>query len=280
MRRGYIARLIGFFIISLIAGTWLAFAPMVNYDFYNQKVLFQPRKCKQYDQNVFGSRGREVSFVNKAGDRLSAIYFPAAHTNRKTILIHHGMANNLDVHAKGSEQLSNKLDAAVLSYDYSGFGKSQGKPSVRGLPDDAGAAYNFLVNELKVDPKTIVHYGLSLGTGPAIALAAEKPCAGLVLFAPYTSIKEAARDALPFLRLYPDWLIADSDMESRFNITKVRCPVLIIHGENDNTIRIHHGDEIYAAANQPKEYLRVPAGDHFDCGSEYNDKVEKFVGSL
>ncbi|MDX2104995.1 MAG: hypothetical protein SFY67_01205 [Candidatus Melainabacteria bacterium] len=59
-----------------------------------------------------------------------------------------------------------------------GFGKSEGSPTIRGMADDARAAYECLVQKLKIDPKRIVHFGISLGSGPAALIASEKTCGG------------------------------------------------------------------------------------------------------
>lgn len=274
---GYVLRLAAFSVCAFLFILYLAFAPMVNFKFFNEKVLFRPVKCTQLDPAIVG-RGREVSFMNKSGSRLSGVYYPPLHQGRKTVLMHHGIGNNLNT-LRGNQEFADIADVGLLTYDYSGFGKSEGSPTVRDLPDDARAAYDYLVNDLRIEPTSIVQYGGSLGSGPALVLAAEKPCAGLILFAPYTSIKAAARDAFPFLRWYPDWLVVDRDMESLTNIRNVHSPVLIIHGENDTTIPVHHGDQLYAAANSPKDYARVKGGTHFDCGHENDYKLLGFLAS-
>lgn len=278
----YVLRLTLFAMATFVAGIYLTFAPMVNYEFFTQKVLFKPAKCSQYDLAIFGSRGREVSFKNQEGQTLYGVYIPALKPGpgTKTILWHHGIANNMNQHAKGCAEFADKINAAVFAYDYSGFGKSTGKPSLGGLPRDARASFDFLVNELHIEPTSIVQYGVSMGTGPAVTMAAERPAAGLILFAPYTSIKNVAREALPFLKLYPDFLVVDHDMESLQNIRKVTCPVLIAHGQYDGTINVHHGDQMFAAANEPKQYLRCK-GAHFTCLMPgYDEAISKFMASL
>lgn len=276
--RKYCARLIAFFILSVFLGVYLVFSPTVNYDFYNNKVLFKQVKCTALDSSVLEG-GREVSFKNCNGIMLSGIFYPMG-AGKKTILIHHGMGYNMNFHAQHSAKLARKLNANVFVYDYAGFGKSAGKPTVRGLADDARAALDFVVHSLNVEPANIVHYGGSLGTGPATLIASEQPCAGLILFAPYASIKECARDILPFMRLYPDWLIVDRDLETRQNIARVKCPVLIIHGDKDSVIGVNHGAKVFAAANQPKQFLRVKEGGHF-CGGESTEPyIAQFVKSL
>lgn len=275
----YLAKLLLFFIATFVVAIYLAFSPMVNYRFFNEKVLFKPIKCDSLGPAALGKTGKEVSFKNKFGDKLCGIYFTALKPNGKTLLIHHGTGGNLDLHGN-CEALAEGTGANCFVYDYAGFGKSEGSPSIRDVPDDARAAYNYLVNELQTDPKSIVQFGGSLGTGLAVKMAAEKPGAGLMLFAPYTSLKDVARETFSFMRYYPDFLLIDKDLETLATIGKVKCPVLIVHGVQDHLIRIHHGDKVFAAANEPKVYCRVADGGHMGCGFHGCEAVNKFVRNL
>lgn len=45
-------------------------------------------------------------------------------------------------------------------------------------------------------------------------------------------------------------------------ITRVTAPLLMMHGENDNTIPILFGERLFALAHQPKQFVRLPGGGH------------------
>ena len=275
----YLARLSAFFVVSFLAGLYLVFAPMVNRDFYNIEVLFKPVRCGDLNRVWFGRQAQEVWFKNEEGTRLCGLYLPSPAATH-VILIHHGQFGNINHHLPGSGFLL-QPDNALFIYDYAGFGKSEGSPTIRGMIDDARAAYDCLVTQLAVDPQKVVHYGGSLGTGPAALLAAEKPCAGLVLLSPYTSLKAQARDTFPFLNMYPDFLVTDSDFETLNNVRRLTVPVLIVHGTSDPCVRIHHGDAVYAAARNPRTYLRVGSGGHAALASDdVKRKVLRFIDEL
>ena len=76
---------------------------------------------------------------------------------------------------------------------YRGYGGSTGTPTEQGLIEDARAAYAFAAERY---PGRIALWGESLGTGVAVALAAEKPVTHVILDAPYTSTVDVAADAL------------------------------------------------------------------------------------
>ncbi len=72
-----------------------------------------------------------------------------------------------------------------------------GSRASSGLLQDAAAAYAFTTARYGAD--SIVVWGFSLGTGVAVALAAEQPVGRLILEAPYTSTADVAASAFRFV---------------------------------------------------------------------------------
>lgn len=166
---------------------------------------------------------------------------------------------------------------SLFIYDYAGFGKSDGAPTIGGMMDDSRAAYDCLVDQLKIDQNTIVNYGGSLGSGPAALIASERPCAGLILFSSYTSLKAQARETFPFLKLYPDCLLTDTDFDTLTNVQRLNAPLFIAHGQFDYCIAVHHSDEIFVAAHNPKTYFRLGSG---HCVTESPFMQNKILGVI
>ncbi len=154
---------------------------------------------------------------------------------------------------------------------------STGKPSEAANVADAKRAYDDLAS-LGVAAQDIFVYGESLGSGVAVQVAAEKPCAGLILDAPYTSIVETAASQYPWL---PVRTVLLDRYESDKHIANVRCPVLVIHGEKDDIIPVSMGRAIFAKANEPKKLVTFPnAGhaDHWMFGSY--DAINSWIDTL
>ncbi|HJU30695.1 MAG TPA: alpha/beta hydrolase, partial [Hyphomicrobiaceae bacterium] len=131
-----------------------------------------------------------------------------------------------------------------------------------------------------VDPGSIVIYGESLGSGVAVRLATERPAAGLILDAPYSSIVDVAAAAYPYLPVR--WLLADR-YESRKYIAQVRMPLLILHGERDRVIPVEMGRELLALANEPKRIATFPAAGHSDIyldGNPALEAVKRWIAEL
>jgi fermentation-respiration switch protein FrsA (DUF1100 family) len=149
--------------------------------------------------------------------------------------------------------------AGVVALSYRGYAGSSGKPSERGLLADAAAAYAFMTARYSAD--RIVVWGFSLGSGVAVALAAEQPIGKLILESPYTSIVDVAASVFP---IFPMRLVMRDPFHSDERIARVKAPLLIMHGARDPTIPIVFGERLFALAHEPKQFVRFPAGGHND----------------
>ena len=145
----------------------------------------------------------------------------------------------------------------LVALSYRGYAGSTGAPSEQGLLNDAQAAYAFTTERYKADQ--ILVWGFSLGTGVAVAVAADHPVGRLILEAPYTSIADVAGS---LLRIVPvRWLLRDQ-FHSDERIARVNVPLLIMHGEQDPAISIRFGERLFALAHEPKQFVRFPGGGH------------------
>src|SRR5262249_59622837 len=98
----------------------------------------------------------------------------------------------------------------------------------------------------------LVLWGESLGTGVAVALAAEKKVARVVLEAPFLSGVSIAASAYPFV---PVRLLMKDQFRSDLRIRDVAAPVLIVHGDRDNVIPIESGEQLFGLIPAPKRFL-------------------------
>ncbi|MBE9116013.1 alpha/beta hydrolase [Lusitaniella coriacea LEGE 07157] len=186
-------------------------------------------------------------------EKISALHLPNPQS-AYTLLYIHGNAEDLGDIRPVLERLQG-WGFSVFSYDYRGYGTSDGKPSERNAYQDADAAYQYLTQQLKIPPQQIIIYGRSVGGGSATELATQYPVAGLILESTFTS---AFRVVVPFPLL-------PFDKFSNLNkLQQVQCPILIMHGQADSTIPIEHGKTLYNAAPEPKLSLWVAEAGHDD----------------
>ncbi|MGY3532873.1 alpha/beta hydrolase [Bradyrhizobium sp. USDA 4452] len=150
-------------------------------------------------------------------------------------------------------------DTGLVALSYRGYAGSSGSPSERGLLQDAEAAYAFTTARYRAEQ--IVAWGFSLGTGVAVALAAEHPVGRLILEAPYTSTADVAGAHFWYV---PVSLLMRDQFHSDRRIAGVTVPLLIIHGSNDPMIPIGFGERLFDLARAPKQFVRLPGGGHDD----------------
>jgi fermentation-respiration switch protein FrsA (DUF1100 family) len=124
------------------------------------------------------------------------------------------------------------------------------------------AAYEFAA--ARYAASQIVPWGESLGTGLAVALAAERPVGRVVLESPYTSIADVAAAIYWFL---PVRLLIKDPYRSDLRIGKVTAPVLVLHGARDDVVRIGFGERLYQMIGAPKRFVRLAEAGHNDHDS-------------
>ncbi len=221
--------------------------------------------------STYRDSAETVRLTTADGVRITASYLPNEHADY-TILYSHGNAEDLGVIAPSLDRFR-EWGFSVFAYDYRGYGTSEGKASERGAYKDIDAAYDHLTRVLGVPPARIIAYGRSVGSGPAVDLAARRPLAGLVVESGFlTAFRVLTRvSLLPF-----------DKFRNIDKIGKVSCPVLVMHGVQDDIIPFDHGQQLFAAAREPKRALWVEGAGHNDFMLTAHDRqaraLREFAG--
>lgn len=221
------------------------------------------------------ARFEDVFFSSSNGTRLHGWFVPAVGKPRGTVLHVHGNAQNLSAHYA----FVNWMPAAgfnVFSFDYRGFGFSDGTPSRRGLRDDTAAALRYLASRPDVATNRIVVLAQSLGCAAALSALPDVPDAGVravVLdsgFYSYRSIVRDKIDLIPVLRWlrWPLALLIVSNGESPSETIAALppgMPLLLLHGTADRVVPVHHATWLVDRAHDPKTLWVIPGGRHTDA---------------
>jgi fermentation-respiration switch protein FrsA (DUF1100 family) len=211
------------------------------------------------------------------GSRVIA-WYGKAKPGEPTLLYFHGNGGSLAVRAERIRRFMGE-GWGVYMMSYRSYGGSTGSPSEVANVADARLAYGALLLE-GVEPTSIILYGESLGTGIAVRIATERPAAGLILDAPYSSIVELAAQAYPFL---PVRYVLKDRYETEKYIRQVQMPLLILHGERDPVIPVAMGRELLRLANEPKRLVTFPLAGHSNIyvdGNRGLDAVRTWIGDL
>jgi uncharacterized protein len=189
----------------------------------------------------------------------------------------HGNAGNITYRATHLQEIV-AAGSSVLILDYRGYGKSAGRPTEDGLYRDSEAGFIYLLGKGYRAEQIILH-GESLGTAVAVDLAGRRPCAGLILEAPFTSASDVAATVVP----YVGPLLVRS-FNSLPKIRWIRVPKLFIHGDRDDVVPLRLGQELFAASQGIKTFWVVHGAGHNDilqvAGAEYPQRLGAFYESL
>lgn len=234
---------------------------------FSEKLIFAPQ-APSYTQ-----LSDELTIISGNGERINAVYLenPSA---KYTILFSHGNAEDLGNVVPFMRQFQ-ALGYSVLMYDYRGYGTSEGSPSVRKTYQDIDAAYRWLVDQKNIDPKSIIVQGRSLGGGPSSWLAAQREVGGLVIESSFISA----------FRVKTRWKLFPWDkFDNLKHIQQVKCPVLIMHGRDDEILPFWHGEKLYNAAPGKKMNLWIDGGQHNDyayvAGAAYINSFQAFMEQI
>ncbi|KAK7309653.1 hypothetical protein RJT34_06556 [Clitoria ternatea] len=210
----------------------------------------------------------------KHGNKIVAFYLRNPYA-RLTLLYSHGNAADLGQLYDLFVQLKVNLRVNLMGYDYSGYGASTGKPSESRTYADIEAIYECLETEYGVSQEDVILYGQSVGSGPTLHLAAKLPrLRGVVL---HSGILSGLR-----VLCHVKFTFCFDIYKNINKIKKVKCPVLVIHGTEDDVVNWLHGNGLWKMARESYDPLWIKGGGH--CNLElYPDYIRhlcKFIQEM
>ena len=181
------------------------------------------------------------SIPNKSKTPIPIIFLKNNKNFKKVLIYFHGNAEDINIALPFVDYTSQKIKSHAVIIEYPTYGVYKNcKLSENNINSDAEAVFDFLVNEMNFRNQDIILFGRSMGSGPATYLASQKICKYLLLFSPYTSIKEVSKDHVGLLSVF---------VKDRFknieHIEKTDNPLLVIHGKMDKIIPVSHSKKLF-----------------------------------
>jgi uncharacterized protein len=249
---------------------WLAGAAVVAYAailaylyLFQRQLLYRPDTERPPLAGLATLGVREVALHTSDGLALLSWYLPpqgvSPNGERPVIAYFHGNGGYLAHRAERVQRFARE-GYGLLMVEYRGYGGNPGTPSEEGFYRDAAAAMAFLADS-GIDPRRLVLYGESLGSAVAVQVAAEREVAAVVLESPFTSVAATAQYHYPYV---PAALLVIDRFDTLSRIGRVGAPVLMLHGGHDTIVPARFGEELYAAAPEPKERWFASDAGHED----------------
>ncbi len=189
------------------------------------------------------------------------------------ILFCHGNAGNISTRME-KIKFFNEINCDIFIFDYRGYGKSNGKPTEKGIYEDAEAAYEFLISK-GYKEKEIIGYGESLGSAVVIDLATKKNLKAIIIEGGFSSGKDMAKYIYPYI---PFWL-SSINLNSDEKIKNIKIPKLFIHSYEDIVVPFELGYKLYSIATEPKDFLKV-SGTHSNCFEKSKEIIKEKIQSF
>lgn len=239
-----------------------------------------------------GYHYESVDFVSSDGTKLHGWFFPAREElnpdgkAKGTFVQFHGNAQNMTAHFASMFWVIG-AGYNFFTFDYRGYGSSEGEPSQEGLYKDALAAVDYI--EKRVPPADgknpdIILYGQSLGTAVLMRAypdvpAEEKARVKLVVAeGSFYSYEALARDILSrswvtFLFQPLGYVLMSDAYSPEDYIAKISpTPFLVIHGDHDQTVPYRFGQKVFELAKEPKTFWTIWKGGHIDSMMRFHGK--------
>ncbi len=246
----------------------------------DRQMIYFPQRDLEATPDSVGLAYDDVYLTASDGTRIHGWHVPG-HSG-VTLLWFHGNAGNISHRLDNILMLHQRLGVGVFIVDYRGYGLSEGRPSEKGIYTDAEAAFGYLIDKLGLDPeREIILFGRSLGVGVAVEMGTRHRVKGVILESGFTSIREMAESSGLPLPIPLVLTLFEARYDSISKIGRVDSPVMILHGDRDDTVPFWMAEKLYAAANEPKTLYPIRGASHNDTvyvgGEEYLRVLEEFI---
>jgi len=212
---------------------------------------------------------QDVHFASKDGTRLNGWFLPAQGEAKGTVVFFHGNAENISTHI-GMVYWLPKEGYNVFLFDYRGYGLSEGKAEIHGVHLDGQAALEFIAHYPGVDAERLVVFGQSLGGAIAVysTVHSKVQVKALILESTFADYRKIFQEKLAgvFLTWPLQWPLSYTVTDQYSPVLHIGqltdTPLLVVHGEADRIVPLHHGQQLFDAAVGDKQLWLVEGGVH------------------
>jgi pimeloyl-ACP methyl ester carboxylesterase len=233
--------------------------------------VFQPTRVLVRTPEAYGLPFEDVIITASDGVKINGWFVPALEP-RGTLLFFHGNAGNIS-HRLESIEIFRDLGFSVFIIDYRGYGKSEGRPSVSGVAEDAAAAWKYLTDERRISPDGIVVFGRSLGGAVAMQLMRRVKPRALILESTFSSLPEMI--GIPFLVPAARFIAGDVFNSAKAALA-LTVPALCLHSPDDGVVPYRLGRRLYESVASEKTFTELHGGH----GSGFLESIDIYRPAL
>lgn len=237
-------------------------------------VLFSPSKYPEGNWTSAQLRYEDVYFRSEDGILLHG-WLCETQESRGTVLYLHGNAGNIATRVEFLHDVQTKLRLDIFAFDYRGYGRSKGRPSVDGAFLDTLAAHKEVCRRLSLDDHELIVMGESLGGAYAIKLAQKSPPRALILQSTFSSLRDLAEVHYPSLAP----VVPTQTLNSIALLREYSGPLLQVHGTDDQVVPISLARKLNLTHNGSLNLFHehVAAGHNNLVSDSFIAQIDQFV---
>lgn len=227
---------------------------------------------------------RDVTLNSDGIDITGRLYLPHDDSGAvfPAVCISHGIpsGNPSDPNDGGYPRLAERVCVrgyAVFIYNFRGCGTSGGNLDIGGWKHDLKTAIDYLGSCPETDKSFLALIGFSAGAAVSVCVAAEdKRATGVIAcacpakfeFGDVSAVIQRFREIgaireNEFPESIEEWTRGFRAVSPVDHVSRLAPrPLLLVHGEADETVDISHAERIYEKAGEPKELIRLPGEGH------------------
>lgn len=271
-------------IFAIVGGIYIFVGSILSQPANVSALVLRPQPPnKSYDaEPVKGIKKQSLSIPTTDGSIIHAWLFEVPNSRRLTI-VNHGNAGNVSNRFYIADVLAN-AGSSSLVYDYRGYGKSTGVPTITGILEDGLTVYDYVREKMHYAADKIIVYGESIGSAVTCNIASKRLVEAVILQSGIASLPSAAKHLFVVLNLYPDFVFPEPHLDNVKLVETLKVPILILHGKKDHTVAFENADTLYARANEPKKLVFLDDCGHNDMGVQntglFFGSIKDFIGEL
>ncbi len=204
---------------------------------------------------------------------------PRALKETSATVVHlHGNAENMTSHVMGALFLA-ELSQRLVTFDYSGYGKSKGHPTLQGIQDDARALFAHIFAHPETFGTRIFGFGQSMGAYTLARVLPDIPdLKGAILEAGLYSFHDLFLQAYNPIRCE----VPNEGYSALDTLPLSRVPKLFIHGTNDGVVPYEHSIRMHEVSAGPKDIMILDGVGHIEAfisqhARIYMERVLSFI---
>lgn len=246
----------------LLFAFFLSFCGCNHLFYYPSKEIFYPPENLKITY-------QSIKFTSQDGTNLSGWYFPTTGKKAKgTVVQFHGNAQNMTSHYLSVVWLV-KEGYNLFTFDYRGYGESEGTPNQKGTVLDGTAALKKAW-ELHDKKSPFIVWGQSLGGAVLQASLANFPNLSdvrlIILESTFNSYRKVSYTLIKNGYLWflspLAWVLISDRYSGKNYMKKNKIPLLVVHDENDQTVPFANAKDILEINPGSEELWQLKMGGH------------------